>query len=221
MVDLPGHGLSDTFSECHSMEFMAGIVSELLNHLDTGRVMLAGHSLGGYVAMAFLELFPEKLAGYSLFHSHPFADTEAAIEKRHREIAVVKAGKKNLMYPGNIEKMYSPENLLRMSDSVAWSNDIASLTPDEGIVSVLYGMISRPSRQSLFEKGVVPLLWVLGIHDQYIDYKTVSAAVEMPHNGVLKTLFHSGHLGFIEEPERSCSILEEFAFTVFSENSRA
>jgi pimeloyl-ACP methyl ester carboxylesterase len=117
--------------------------------------------------------------------------------------------------------MFSPYNLSGMKDDVARSNEIASHTPDDGIISALKGMICRPSRNALLERGPVPLLWILGIHDQYIDYKTVSAAVKMPDNGILETLFQSGHLGFIEEPERSCSILEEFAFRVFSESSRA
>ena len=60
-VDLPGHGLSDIYDEVHSMEFMATVIKELLESLGIKKGFITGHSLGGYVALAFLELFPEYL----------------------------------------------------------------------------------------------------------------------------------------------------------------
>ena len=95
-VDLPGHGMSGSYGTTHTMEFMANIVKELLDMLGIKKVFLTGHSLGGYVTLAFLELFPEILSGYSLFHSQPFPDTPEAIEKRMREIAL--AGKESRRY---------------------------------------------------------------------------------------------------------------------------
>lgn len=220
-VDLPGHGQSDTISECHSMEMMASRINLLLDYLGIDRILLTGHSLGGYVALAFVELFGEKVAGYCLFHSHPFADTPAATARREREKRVILAGKKLIMYPGNIRKMYSPDNLAKMRGEIERSDQIASQTPDEGIVAVLNGMISRPSRLHLMERGDVPLLWILGLHDQYIDYRHATESVKLPENATLATLYDTGHLGFIEEPARSVSLLSEFAFRVFGEEFRA
>lgn len=220
-VDLPGHGKSETVSENHTMEMMAHRVRGLLDHLSIGKVLMTGHSLGGYVTLAFLELYSERLSGYCLFHSHPFADTTEAVERRKREQNVVSAGKKHLMYPGNIEKMYSPLNLNKMKGELIRSNGIAAQTPDEGIIAMLNGMINRPSRQALLEEGRVPLLWILGIHDQYIDFRKTTEAVVLPGNASLTTLFDSGHLGFIEEPERSLNLISDFALKVFGAESRA
>ena len=86
-IDLPGHGLSSVYGEVHTMEFMATAVKEIVDSLNIKKVFLTGHSLGGYVALAFLELYPDNLSGYCLFHSQPFADPPAVIEKRRREIA--------------------------------------------------------------------------------------------------------------------------------------
>ncbi|MBM3419876.1 MAG: alpha/beta hydrolase [Bacteroidetes bacterium] len=220
-VDLPGHGQSDILSECHSMELMAASVYDLIRFLGIDRVLITGHSLGGYVVLAFLEKYAELVGGYCLFHSHPFADSDEAIERRKREIQIVLAGRKSIMYPSNIEKMYSPYNLERFNSELNALNDIASRTPDDGIVAVLKGMIARPSRLGLMESSQSPFLWVLGIHDQYIDYRSVTGAVQLPSNGQMATLFESGHLGFIEEPERSTMILRDFALKVFGSESRA
>jgi pimeloyl-ACP methyl ester carboxylesterase len=110
-VDLPGHGLSDVYGDVHSMEFMADAIKELTDYLGLNKIFITGHSLGGYVTLAFLGLYWKRLTGYCLFHSQPFADTPEAIEKREREIEIVKMGKKNLMYPDNVIRMFAPSNL--------------------------------------------------------------------------------------------------------------
>ena len=209
-LDLPGHGASETNGEIHTMEYMAGAVFEIISFLEINKVFLIGHSLGGYVAMAFLELYPEKLFGYCLFHSHPFADGAAAIEKRRREIQIAGAGKKNLMYPDNVTRMFADVNLIKFGSSLEKAKEIASHTPGEGIIAVLNGMIQRPSRAALFEKGVVPSLWLLGRMDNYINYETITKSLTLPVNASVVILEESGHLGFIEEEELSLSTLIEF-----------
>jgi pimeloyl-ACP methyl ester carboxylesterase len=209
-VDLPGHGLSDVFGEIHTMEFMASAVKELLDSLSIEKVFLTGHSLGGYVALAFLELFPESLSGYCLFHSQPFPDPSEALEKRRREILVIEAGKKDLMYPDNVIRMFAPVNLVNYSDALQRSKEIASQIPGEGIIAVLKGMIIRPSRLNLVEKGRVPFLWILGSMDNYIPCDLVQSKVKLPVNAKVVILKNSGHIGFIEEEENSIKAITEF-----------
>ena len=183
------------------MEFMANIVKELLDTLGIKKVFLTGHSLGGYVTLAFLELFPEILSGYSLFHSQPFPDTPEAIEKRMREIALVKEGKKEIFYPDNIKRMFAGSNLEKFNDAVKHSMDIASGLNGDGIIAVLNGMMTRPSRLSLMEEGRVPCLWILGAMDNYIPCEIIQKRVNLPSNASVVVLHNSGHMGFIEEED--------------------
>jgi pimeloyl-ACP methyl ester carboxylesterase len=213
-VDLPGHGLSDVYGEVHSMEFMADAIKELIVHLGISKVFLTGHSLGGYVTLAFLESFPQLLKGYCLFHSQPLADTPEALEKRKREIDIVKSGKKNLMYPDNVIRMFSPSNLEKFADALLKSKDIASRIPGEGIIAVLNGMMIRPSRLSFMEEGKVPCLWILGTMDNYIPCEMIQSKVKLPVNAEVVVLKNSGHLGFIEEEEFSVRIVSEFVNSI-------
>ena len=209
-VDLPGHGNSDIYEATHSMELLAGSVNALLNAIGIERVFFTGHSLGGYVSLAFLELYPEKLIGYCLFHSHPFADTIAVIQKREHEIDIVNAGKKFILYTENVKRMYADINLEKFSASLERSKKIASAISAEGIMAVLKGMIARPSRLTLMEKGVVPCLWILGTMDNYVPFEEVSKKVDLPVNAELVILRNSGHLGFIEEEERAAAVITDF-----------
>jgi pimeloyl-ACP methyl ester carboxylesterase len=179
-IDLPGHGQSDVYGEIHTMEFMATAVKELLISLNIDKAFLIGHSLGGYVTLAFLELFPEYLSGYCLFHSQPFSDTPEALGKRRREIEIVKAGKKNMMYPDNVIKMFATSNLEKFSGALQRSKDIASKIPGEGIIAILKGMMIRPSRLWVVEAGRVPCLWILGLMDNYIPCDAIQAKVKLP-----------------------------------------
>jgi pimeloyl-ACP methyl ester carboxylesterase len=210
-VDLPGHGDSEVQGEKHTMEFLAGAVKEVLRDAGAERVMMVGHSLGGYVTLAFVELYPDMLSGYVLFHSHPHADTPEAIARRNREIAVVRAGRKNIMYPGNVSMMFARENLKLMPEALERSGKIASRNPGEGIIALLNGMIDRPSRQYILENGTVPLLWILGRHDLYFSPEKAMRDTGLPHNAKVVILERSGHLGFIEETEKSAGLLADFA----------
>ena len=66
-------------------------------------------------------------SGYCLFHSQPFPDSTAALEKRKREIEIVKMGKKNLMYPDNVIKMFASSNLEKFPAALQRSKYITSL----------------------------------------------------------------------------------------------
>ncbi len=209
--DLPGHGDSGVLGEVHTMEFLAGAVREVLRDAGEKRVLMIGHSLGGYVTLAFVEMFPELLAGYVLFHSHPHADTPEAVARRNREIAVVRAGRKNIMYPGNVSMMFALDNLKTMKGELERSKKIASRNPGEGIIAMLNGMIARPSRQCILENGSVPLLWILGRHDLYFSPEKAQHDIGLPHNAGVVILENSGHLGFIEETEKSAGLVKGFA----------
>jgi pimeloyl-ACP methyl ester carboxylesterase len=196
------------------MEFIAMAVKELIAYLNLKKVFLTGHSLGGYVTLAFLELFPESLSGYCLFHSQPFPDSPAALEKRKREIAIVKMGKKNLMYPDNVIRMFAESNLEKFSVALQRSKDIASRIPGEGIIAVLNGMMIRPSRMNFMEEGKVPCLWILGSMDNYIPCEIIQKQVKLPSNARVVVLKNSGHMGFVEEEDLSVKIVSDFVMKI-------
>jgi pimeloyl-ACP methyl ester carboxylesterase len=146
-----------------------------------------------------------------LFHSHPYADAPETVLKRKREIEVVKAGKKDIMYPANISMMFAERNLKIMPAAVTRLRKIASLNPAEGIIALLNGMIVRPSRTNVVESGELPLLWILGRWDRYFSPEKAVRDIKLPSNAKVVILENSGHLGFVEETELSAELIKAFA----------
>jgi pimeloyl-ACP methyl ester carboxylesterase len=210
-VDLPGHGKSDIFGEVHTMEFLATAVRDLLESLGIKKILLTGHSLGGYVTLAFADLFPEALSGYCLFHSHPFADGAEVVVKRKMDINTVRRGGKNKLIPVSVSKMFATMNLEKFPGAVRRSIKIASSIPGDGIIAMLRGMMVRSSRLQVMEEGRIPCLWILGSMDNYINCEQIQARVNLSANARVCILNSSGHMGFIEEEKASMEILSEFA----------
>ncbi|MBS0011282.1 MAG: alpha/beta hydrolase [Bacteroidales bacterium] len=209
-IDLPGHGKSGVFGDEHTMDFMAETVKAVMDAEGLDKAMLTGHSMGGYVALAFVEKYPHRLYGYCLFHSHPFADTDELIDNRKREIKIVESGKKDIIYPVNIPRMFADFNTEKFTEAVEHNKLIASGISAEGIIAVLNGMISRPSRLDILEQGEVPLLFIAGKHDNYIPFEEVKNRIRIPANGEMLVLEKSGHMGFVEEKEKTLKAIMNF-----------
>lgn len=208
--DIPGHGESETISEQHSMETLAESLSAALQKLNINKSFMIGHSMGGYVTLMFHKLFPEKLIGFSLFHSHPFADSEETKKKRKREISLVQDGKKDLIAKVNIPNAFADENLEKFKKSVEKATQIALKTPADGIIANLHAMMNRPDLSESLRKTEIPFLYIVGTKDNYISFKDVASAVKMPLNSKFCVLEKSGHMGFFEEKNLSLHFIENF-----------
>ena len=207
--DIPGHGSSGTWGDSHGMEDLAGGIRALMESEGIEKIFLVGHSMGGYVAMAFVDLFPEKLLGYCLLHSTCFADSDEKKENRDREISLVLCGKKRQIVLVNIPKAFSTGNVDRMAEEVEKARCIALGNSDQGIIALLRGMKSRPDRSDVLKDPALPLLLIGGMKDNYIPVEVFEKLVGLaPHATVLR-LEESGHMGFVEEREKVLASLLE------------
>ena len=207
--DLPGHGRSGTWGAMHSMDDLAGAIKAILEAESIEKIFLVGHSMGGYVVMAFAELFPEKLLGYSLFHSTCFADNDDKKLNRDREISLVLCGRKRQIVLVNIPKSFSMDNVDLMPEEVERARRIALENSDPGIIALLNGMKARPDRAAVLKDPALPLLLIGGMKDNYMPPEVFDKLVALaPHAQVLR-LEESGHMGFIEEPEKVLPVFME------------
>lgn len=209
-LDLPGHGISVVQGENHSMEFLADTVADALKALGIPRCTLVGHSMGGYVALAFCERHPEMLDGLVLLSSTPNPDSPEKAENRRREIALVRAGRKELLARVAPAAGFAEENRDRMKDYIEDLTEQVFITEDDGIVALLNGMIDRKDQNEMLRQTKVPVLFILGRKDNYIPLEVAEKMVADHPEARVVWLEHAGHMGFLEEPEATAQALLDF-----------
>lgn len=209
-LDLPGHGISEVKGESHTMEYLADVVAQALKQLQIQKCTIVGHSMGGYVAAAFAERHPDMLDGLVMLSSTPNADTELKRENRRREIELVKAGRKEQLARVAPAAGFAEENRRRMADYISDLQEQVFLTEDEGVVALLNGMIERPDRNEVLHKLSVPQLFIFGKKDGYIPCEVAEELAASHPQAKVLWLEESGHMGFLEEPERCADALIEF-----------
>lgn len=209
-LDIPGHGISKVEGECHSMEFLADTLKGMLDELGIERCTLVGHSMGGYVALAFCEKYPERLDGVVLLSSTPNADSDEKRANREREITLVKSGKKDLLANTAPQAGFAADNRRAMQSYIEDLTEMIYLADDEGVVALLNGMIGRKDQNDMLRKSAVRQLFILGKKDEYIVPAVADAMVEAHPQAKVVWLENSGHMGFIEEPAKCAEALLEF-----------
>jgi pimeloyl-ACP methyl ester carboxylesterase len=209
-IDLPGFGASTMLPKGAQMTDFADILQQILQQLNVEKVVLVGHSMGGYVALAFAEKFPERLAGLGLFHSHPFED--APERKGFRQKAIEFIGQNGLekycrqlfpalFAPGFSEK--NPEPLRNLTE-------IAAKFDPEGVIRAIDAMINRRDLTSVLQKSACPVLFVLGEKDGLLPTDQLLAQTHLAPIADIHFLKNIGHMGMFEAADETAQIFLNF-----------
>jgi pimeloyl-ACP methyl ester carboxylesterase len=206
-IDLLGHGESDCLGYVHEMEDNAGAVHEVLEHLKIDKAIILGHSMGGYVALAFAELYPKKVQKLVLQNS---TSKEDSAEKKLNRTRAIKAVKQNYVSFVSlaIANLFSENNRIRLADEIEKVKEEALKTPLQGIVASLEGMKMRKDREELLYKNLFPVLLVLGRKDPVLNYEENIAQIEDTTAELVS--FDDGHMSHIENKEELKTILSDF-----------
>jgi len=208
-IDLPGFGKSGIFNTEHSMVFIAEKVHQVLKQENINKCILIGHSMGGYVSLAFSKLFPDKLSGLVLFHSQATADNLKGKKNRDRTIEVVKNNHKGFIY-SFIPSLFAEDNIERFSGEIDELIHIAENTKNEGIIAALKGMRNREDHCNTLKKLNVPVYFIIGKQDSRIPLASIIPQLELPANCEALIIDDVGHMGFIEAKEKTLLALEHF-----------
>lgn len=208
-IDLPGHGSSDNFGYVHTMELLAKSVKAVLDYLRLKKYVLIGHSMGGYAALAFADLFPDNIKGICLFHSSAYADTEEKKRDRTRSVKVVKANHR--IYTSEvIRNLFAAKNLKFLKRELAFATKIAGKTKKQGIIAALEGMKDRPDRSVILGLVDYPIMMVIGEQDNVLPAKQLLEQAEKLSKKHLLYLENDGHMGFLESPNIINKALRQF-----------
>jgi len=206
-IDLLGHGETECLGYVHSMEENAEVVRSILSELRIRKAVFVGHSMGGYVALAFAEMFPKMVKGLVLLNSTSKADSEERKANRDRAIKAVKKEYTTFVRL-SISNLFSEENREKMTDEIEKVKIQALKTPLQGIVASLEGMKIRKDREPLLHSATLPILLILGKKDGVLNYEDNLQQIE--NTTVKLVTFPDGHMSHIENREELKNVLLGF-----------
>jgi len=197
-IDFPGHGKSDSISEIHTMELMAEVVDELLKHLQIPSATFIGHSMGGYVILAYAEMFPEKVEKIILLNSTPVADSEEKKENRNRALQVIDQNPQ-LYINMAIGNLFAENSREKFSSEIEALKAEASSFPVEGIKAAIKGMRDRKDRTEVLMNFTKPKYMVLAEEDSILPLLETKRVAE--NCNVSLKVIKGGHMSLIENQE--------------------
>lgn len=208
--DIPGTGTSAFKDEELSIADFAAIVPAILDDAGIYSCVLAGHSMGGYIALAALAQYPERLRGLSLVHSTAAADDDAKKEKRAKSIALIGNGGREPFIRGMIPGLFAPGFAEAHPDVIeTWTSE--GLKLPEATLTIFYrAMMERPDRISDLRDSEVPVQFILGAADATIPPDSVLPQTKLPAISFVERYPDTGHMGMIEQPEQLAGDLQKF-----------
>ncbi len=214
-IDLLGHGESGSLGETHTMEEQADMVKAVLDALGIRKCVMCGHSMGGYITMAFAERYPQYLKGLCLMHSHALADSEKKKQDRQRMCDIVASNRAGFVI-GFIPNLFAACNRVRLAGQIKDLQEVALGTTCESIIASQRGMMRRPSRVDVLQNSTFPVLFIAGRQDERISIDSILAQAALtPHCEVL-LLPNAGHMSVLEERPLVSRRLLTFTLDCFS-----
>lgn len=216
--DLPGSGVSDPIEDM-SMEGNAAWVRALVqtvlpNQNEPKRIILIGHSMGGYITLAFAEKYPSLLNGFGLFHSTAMADTDEKKQARRKSIGFIRAHGSGPFIAQSVPNLFGSrfrtENAAAVDDCI---ERYSRLSPDT-LIAWYEAMIQRPNRESVLKMAGCPVLFIAGREDKAVTFADIVKQCHLPAVSDVYVLESAGHMGMFEEKEKSLAALEQFLHTV-------
>jgi pimeloyl-ACP methyl ester carboxylesterase len=196
------------------MELQADVVYEVLKQCKVKKCIMVGHSMGGYITLAFASKYPDMLKGLCLFHSHPYPDSVEDRKNRSRTIKLVEQDKFGFV-ANFIPDLFPQGSRRKFSKEIKKLVERAKEIPKEGIIAALEGMKIRKNQSTLLKSINVPVLFIIGLKDPKAPLTRLWKMVSMPHQSECLILRNVGHMGYIEAPEEILSMIKGFARKAF------
>ena len=213
LPDIPGSGQSEMLEGVVTVEHYAQVIRDILDAEGIGSgqpFCLVGHSMGGYIALAYAEKFPETLSGLGLFHSSAYPDDEEKISVRKKGIDFIEKNGSASFLKASVPNLFAETTLERRPGLVEQLLDLSKDISSEALIQYYHAMILRPDRTILFESFAKPVMFMIGKFDKSVPLQNSLKQCHIPPVSYVQILEHSGHMGMWEEQEKSSQFLLDF-----------
>jgi len=213
--DLPGSGQSEMLDGNATLEDYSEVVKviadeAILKKEIENQFCLIGHSMGGYITLAFAEKYPSFLNSFGLFHSSAYADTDEKINVRKKAISFITENGTEAFLKTMIPNLFSEETKNKWPELIEQLFKISKNISPEALIQYYKAMIKRAARVSVLKSFEKPVLFIIGKEDTVIPLQLSLGQCHIPSISTIHILQHSGHMGMWEEEDLSNEFLKDF-----------
>jgi len=208
--DLPGSGKSDLLNQT-SMESMAEVMLAILDKETIKECCMIGHSMGGYVTLAFAEKHSGRLNSFCLYHSTAYPDSDEKKQTRLKAIEFIKKNGVEAFLKTSVPNVFAKESIRQSRTDMIQQliNEYKDMSP-EALIAYYEAMIKRPDRTRVLKTFPKPILFLLGKEDTAVPYPQGLEQSRLPRYPEVHSLEHSGHMGMWEETLEANRIMVAF-----------
>ncbi len=206
-VDLLGHGESGCLGYVHTMEEMAEVVKVVLKNEKLRRVKVIGHSMGGYIALAFAEKYPENVKGLCLMNSTSQEDTRERKEMRLRAVKMAQNNYEALVSM-SVVNLFSKGIRNQFKKEIEDCKTTALKTPLQGYIAGSEGMRTRKNRAHVLKSSLFKKLFIIGDNDTVLDKEMLISEAEQTKTPYV--VLSGGHMSHIENEKELVKNLIDF-----------
>lgn len=206
-IDLPGHGKSPAIGYVHEMEMMGDLILAVYEELRIRKAAILGHSMGGYVALAFAEKYPDKISRLILMNSTAKADSQKRIASRNQLIRLLKKDKEkaiNALIPSFFEGSSKKPKAIKKYINAAMQCDL------RGIIANIEGMKMRAQREIILKFAPYPFHYIIGKEDPLLEFEDLIKEAELSQKGSFTILEDTSHMAFLEQSGRVFKLVKNF-----------
>jgi len=208
--DLPGFGNNSARPVFTDMEQCADQLIGILDEEQISSCILAGCSMGGYIAMAVLRKFPERLRGLILANTRAGADSEEARQNRLRQSHEVRGNGMNPLIEEMLPKLISENSRTPKAGLEQEVRSMMESSSPEGTIGMLNAMSSRVDSSDTLSSARIPACVIVGQNDVLTPPQEARILSDLLPDSELHIVSGSGHLTNMENPEVFNSIVANF-----------
>jgi pimeloyl-ACP methyl ester carboxylesterase len=211
--DIPGSGKSifeKHETKATTIEYYAVCIQAILQHENVDACIMLGHSMGGYITLAFAEKYSKFLKGYGLIHSTAFPDSEEKKQMRQRAIATIDEYGAYAFLKSTTPNLFGDEFRKEHPEKIEAIIERGKNFSTKSLQDYYKAMMQRPDRTDVLKKSRVPVLFIIGTEDTAAPMKDVLQQVHLPEIAYIHILENTGHISMLESGEQLNSAILEF-----------
>ena len=195
------------FTFCKTIEEYADELHRFLTSAVIEKFTLIGHSMGGYIALAFAEKYPEMLEGFGLFHSTAYADDESKKHQRNQTIDMLRNYGTEMFIKNTAANMYGERFKELYPEKIKEHILRFGKLPAEALITGINAMRDRKDRTAVLAAMPFPVLFIIGMQDKILPFESCISLSEYPKQSYPFILAEAGHMGMVERPDASARMI--------------